>query len=126
MLDERDSDSRIRKESRNYLCHVLGESDDYPSANILVKYADDTNLLVPSDSDTNLCDEFANIRYWAEHNRMITNLSKTKEIVFRRPNPKLVINPVPLDQVEQVQCAKPLGIFLCDTLNFDAHLANTL
>ena len=37
------------------------------SANILVKYADDTNLSVPSDSDTNLCDEFANIKCWADH-----------------------------------------------------------
>lgn len=110
------------------ILYVVMESDlcTLSSANILVKYADDTNLLVPSDSDTNLCDEFANIKCWADHNRMIINLSKTKEIVFRRPNPKLVINPVPLDQVEQVQCAKLLGIFLCYTLNFDAHLANTL
>jgi len=30
--------------------------------NILLQYADDTNLLVPSDSDTDLLDEFDNIK----------------------------------------------------------------
>ena len=30
--------------------------------NILLKYADDTSLLVPSDSDTDLLDEFDNIK----------------------------------------------------------------
>ena len=74
------------------------------SVNILLKYADDTSLLVPSDSDTDLVDEFDNIKRWAAQNHMVINLLKTKELVFRRPNPRLVL-PVPLDQIEQVHCA---------------------
>ena len=50
---------------------------------------------------------------------------KTKELVFRRPNPRLVL-PVPLDQIEQVHCAKLLGIYLSDALQFETHLVNVL
>jgi len=49
-----------------------------------------------------------------------------KEIVFRRPNPRLYINPVPISEVQQVTSAKLLGITLCDTLHFDAHIGNVL
>jgi hypothetical protein len=54
------------------------------------KYADDTNLLVSSLSDADLVDEFDNIQKWATENKMIINLSKTVEIVFHRPSPKLL------------------------------------
>jgi len=70
--------------------------------NVLVKYADDTNLVVPSDSDIDLVEEFNNVKQWAEENKMILNLQKTKEIVFRRPNPRLDIYPDPITEVEQV------------------------
>jgi len=86
--------------------------------NILLKYADDTSLLVLSDSDTDLVDEFDNIKQWAAQNHMVINLQKNKELVFRRPNPRLVVLPVPLNQIEQVHCAKLLGIYLSDTLQW--------
>ena len=70
--------------------------------NVLVKYADDTNLVVPSDSDIDLVEEFNNVKEWAEENKMILNLQKTKEIVFRRPNPRLDTYTDPITEVEQV------------------------
>ena len=70
--------------------------------NVLVKYADDTNLVVPSDSDIDLVEEFNNVKQWAEENKMILNLQKTKEIVFRRPNPRLDTYPDSITEVEQV------------------------
>ena len=33
---------------------------------------------------------------------------------------------MPLDQIEQVHCAKLLGIYLSDTLQFETHLVNLL
>jgi len=48
-------------------------------------------FIMPSDSDTDLVDEFDNIKRWAAWS--ITK--KTKN--FRRPNPRLVVLPVPLD-----------------------------
>jgi len=74
--------------------------------NMLIKYADDTNLLVPSDSNVRLADEFSHVKQWAVENRMVMNISKTKEIVFRRPNPRLCINQVPISEVLQVTSAK--------------------
>jgi len=69
--------------------------------NRLLKYADDTTLLVPSNSDVDLEDEFENVKQWAKDNRMILNFLKTIDIVFRPPNPKLFDYPNPLPEIEQ-------------------------
>jgi len=60
---------------------VVMESDlsTMPSMNILLKYADDTSLLVPSDSDTDLVDKVDNIKRWAAQNHMVINLQQTKK-----------------------------------------------
>ena len=93
---------------------------------ILVKYADDTNLLVPAHTDLDLTREFSHIKHWAAENKMVINLHKTKEIVFRHPNPKLFVYPDPLDHVHQVSCAKLLGVTFKDNFQFDAHINNIL
>ena len=53
---------------------------------------------------------------------MVINLSKTTELVFRKPNPRLSVLPLPLDNVERVKFDKLLGAFFCDNLNFDKHI----
>jgi len=78
--------------------------------NIVVKYADDTNILVQSDSDTDLLKEFDHVKLWADDNKMLINLLKTKEIT----------------EVQQVSSAKLLGVTLCDTLSFTTHVENKL
>jgi len=55
---------------------------------------------------------------------MIIHLLKTKEIVFRRPNPKLIIYPSPLEHFERVSNAKLLGVTLNENLRFDVHVNN--
>ena len=60
----------------------------------LAKYADNTTLLVPSDSNIGLEEEFAHIQQWASMNKMEINLAKTKEIVLKRPNPRLCALPL--------------------------------
>jgi len=94
--------------------------------NVLAKYADDTNLLVPSDSHLDLSTEFDNIKQWAMENRMVVNILKTKEVVFRRPNPRLDVCPVALVGVEQVVSAKLLGIVISQTLRFDIYVNGIL
>ena len=53
-----------------------------PERNLLIKFADDTNLsvLVKANCDTAHI-EVKNIESWALNNRMTLNLTKTKEIV---------------------------------------------
>jgi len=69
------------------MLYAIMESDLHTMClmNILIKYADDTNLLVPSDSDVNLAEKCSYVKHWADENRMVINILKTKEIVFRRP-----------------------------------------
>jgi len=90
--------------------------------NRLAKCADDTTVLVPNDSNIGLEEEFANIQQWASINKMKIDLAKTKEIVFKRPNPRLSVHLAPVANNEQVRPAKLLGVVLCDFLLFDEHV----
>ena len=60
-----------------------GDLKALSNINLLFKYADDTNLLVPEITDVDINDEFNNVLKWAEDNYMIVNLCKTNEIVFQ-------------------------------------------
>ena len=65
--------------------------------NLLFKYADDTNLLVPENTDVDLAVEFGNnIQRWADSKCMVINLHKTKEIVLHRPHPRRWSLPKPI------------------------------
>ena len=44
-------------------------------------------IIISQYCDVDLLTEFDNIKSWAERNKMTVNLSKTKEIIFRRPSP---------------------------------------
>ena len=90
--------------------------------NKLLAYADDTDLLVPSNSDTTMADEFDNILTWTNNNKMAINISKTKQIIFRRPN---LHRPEAINYiagVELVDCLKVLGVFVHENLNQSQHV----
>jgi hypothetical protein len=108
--------------------YILNESDLHPLSqnNEIFKYADDTNLLVPQHSDTPIEAEFDNILQWTRNNKMIINVSKTKEIVFRRPRVRCTdIQPsfVDIDRVDEV---KLLGVTLNSKLTFGKHVSSLL
>ena len=90
--------------------------------NELFKYADDTTLMSPEHTDVDLATEFSAICAWARSNEMTINMSKTKELVFHRPNPRHFIYPTPLDNIERVTECKLLGVFITDKLKFDCHV----
>jgi hypothetical protein len=57
----------------------------------MFKCADDTNLLVPQRTDAALATlhiEF-NVLQWGQRDKMVLNVGKTKEIVFRRQRIRL-------------------------------------
>jgi hypothetical protein len=49
--------------------------------NILFKFADDTNLLVPENCEVYLQDEFAHVQDWASQKKMIIS-RKLKRLFF--------------------------------------------
>ena len=88
----------------------------------MFKYMDDTNLIVPENTDVCLLEEFDHIKEWARKNKMIINMLKTKEIVFRRPNPRLCIMPPPLNEIDQVALIKLLEVIFHGNFNFESHI----
>ena len=60
------------------------DSDLHPLSdiNIIVKYADDVNLLVPENTDNQLHDEFAHIQQWTDENGMVLTSVRLKKCFF--------------------------------------------
>ena len=54
--------------------------------NKMCKFADDTYVLCPSNTDIALEQEFDNILSWSNTNKLAINISKTKEILLHRSN----------------------------------------
>jgi len=94
--------------------------------NILFKFADDTTLVVPQNTDIGLMEEFEHILSWDETNKMIINKSKTKEIVFQWSNIPHDILPCQVDGIQRVIEAKLLGVVFGNKLNFDGHVIQIL
>ena len=94
--------------------------------NILFKYADDTNLLVPANSDVSLLNELEHVKQWAADNRMIINIKKTKEIVFQRPSLKYYLALLALFGTEQVTSTKLLGVIFKCNRSFDEYVRTVL
>ena len=84
----------------------------------MTKYTDDTSLLVPEINTVSLKEEFDHLRIWAQTNKLVINMLKTKEIVFHRPNPRGLVMPPPLTNIDCVKFAKLLGVYIMD--NFGA------
>jgi len=93
--------------------------------NLILNYADDTNLLVPQCSDTSILDEFEAIRNWTRLNKMQLIVKETKELVFHRPNPRFSL-PDPLPHIEHVNGLKLLGVFLNARFKFAEYVNKTL
>ena len=63
--------------------------------NILCKHAHEHSQIFLQHSPSDLTDEFSHIVRYAEVNKLVINISKTKEIVFRRPSLRHYITPPP-------------------------------
>jgi Reverse transcriptase (RNA-dependent DNA polymerase) len=102
--------------------YIVQESDLIPLSlvNILLKYADSTRLLLPKNTDVPISQEFDTMKTF--HNKMITNFSRTKEIVYFRPNPYCSVHPFPVDDIELLLEAKLLGVILNGKFHFDSDL----
>jgi len=94
--------------------------------NSLLKYADDTTLLVPQYSSVTLEEEFQHVQQWSDINKLQINMSKTKELVFRRPSARHFTAPQPLPFVEQITVTKLLGIYIFATFSASAHVEHVL
>ena len=105
--------------------YTVMESDLHPISeriNLLFKFADDTNLIVPETTDISAYTEIFNLKSWASENVMEINWDKTKELVFRRPNLSHSLLPDPISNIEQVLESRLLGVIISGKFSFLSHV----
>jgi len=90
--------------------------------NLLFKFADDTNLIVPETTDISAYTEILNLKSWAFDNAMEINWNKTKELVFRRPNLSHSLLPDPICSIEQVLESRLSGFVISGKFSFLSHV----
>ena len=70
--------------------------------NLLFKFADDANLIVPETTYISAYSEILNLKSWAFENAMEINWDKTKELICRKPNLSHSLLPDLICSIEQV------------------------
>jgi len=94
--------------------YVTTASDLQPSspANFIVKYADDTYVIIPAGNISSGPAELTNTGNWARDNNLEVNLDKSVEIMFVRPRSKGYQSEPPLVilGLRRVESIKMLGV----------------
>jgi len=97
------------------------------SGNYIVKYADDTYLIIPASNHDSRLAELANVKSWSEANNIQLNYSKSAEVVFFDPRRKAVITePTYLDGINRVASLKVLGVTVSRKLSVSDHVGAVL
>ena len=104
---------------------VLNASDLQPlhPANLFMKYADDTDLVVPASHSHTIRLELDAIYRWASTNNLKLNVSKSYEMIVKRPrfpadDPSI---PPPTAGLTRVSTLKTLGVSFSDRLDFSGY-----
>ena len=65
-------------------CYIVAASDLQAShtRNVIIKFADDTYLIVPAANSATCQDELDRVRQWAADNNLQLNLKKSKELLI--------------------------------------------
>lgn len=108
-----------------FLC-IISDLKALDAINILLKYADDCDLMCPENTTTSVEVEMAHIMQWASTNKLLLNLIKTKEMIFHRPNPHQIVFPAELNNIERVYSFRLLGVLFHPDLQFSEHISTII
>ena len=104
---------------------VMEASDLKPQnpINLLLKYADDTDLIVPASHSHTVQVELDGISRWASDNNLTLNVSKSCEMIVRDPRTPadLPSIPPPIPGLARVSALEVLGVSFSDRLDFSEH-----
>jgi len=99
--------------------YVVNSSDLHTvfDGNDLLKYADDTYLIIPAVNVKTRTTELSHITEWAKRNNLKLNLAKTHKIIFvGRKRKQKVPKPVEISQLQRVTVITILGITITNGL----------
>jgi len=101
-----------------------GDLKTVSAGNMLVKYADDTYLIIPSSNIATRNDEIENIEMWSKQNNLTLNRSKSAEIIFTDPKrkPRQYPLPPPLPDIDRTTFVKILGVTFTNHLSVSQHV----
>src|SRR6218665_2828823 len=107
--------------------YVVVASDLHPvhDHNVIVKFADDTYLIVPGSKRDTINKELEGIQHWASLNNLKLNPNKSKKMLFRRRT-RTVILPQPLPGIERVDSMIVLGVNISYDFRASAHVDRLL
>jgi len=87
--------------------------------NVIIKFADDTYIIVPAVNFNTATSEITQVQIWAEENNLTLNcMQKSKKIIFtgRGTRNKSVALPATCIGINQVHSLTALGVVLNDKL----------
>lgn len=93
--------------------------------NMLIKYADDTYLIIPSYNINSTDEEIENVNYWAHNNNLNINISKSKELIIRRPRYSGTLPPE-VAHIPRVDEICILGVTFNTKLQVHSHIAQII
>jgi len=110
--------------------YVVTASDLHPvtPGNIMVKYADDTYLVIPAANFQSCPAEISSIESWAKLNNLALNRTKSAEIIFVPPRSRRAaqIPPPAVPGFKRVEEIKALGVTISRKLSVKQHIDNLL
>jgi len=92
------------------------------SPNILLKYADDTYLIVPAPNSALIQRELDHVSQWASANNLKLNSSKSCEMVIYLPTKKPLNLPPSIPNLTRVDHITALGITFNNILSCEPHV----
>ena len=94
----------------------------------MLKYVDDTYLVVPAAKHQSRSSEIDNFENWAAENNLVFNHKKSIEIVFVAPRSQRTYNipPPAFPSITRVESIKALGVTIHRTFSVMQHVENLL
>ena len=101
---------------------------DLTTGNRIVKFADDTYLVVPASNSSSRLQEIAHIQARAAENNLQLNCSKSKEMTFtaKSKRGKSAHSISPCLDIERVNSLRVLGVIINDQLTATDHVSDIL
>ena len=95
------------------------------SGNVMVKFADDSYIIISSSNVESRQREVEHAKRWAVNNNLKVNVAKYMEVVFydkRSRKSRKFFPPPPLTGIKRVNTVKILGVTLSDDLSVEDHV----